>query len=288
MDYQRELQVTAQGVRAPLPVRQAPEGTAASAWTYTRWGIWTIRIASLVIFLTAWEFLAADLNRALVVPPSEIAEQMYQLAVVDPVLWEAIWTTVRAFAIGYGVAVIVGVLVGLAMGRYHRFDYVMDPWVFFLYALPSVALIPVLVIWFGIADMLRYVLVFLASVFPVIINTAAGVKNVDEELVDTAKAYCANERQIMRTVVLPGSIPFIFAGLRVALSQGLVGVIGAEYLAVITGLGGMVITSANAFQTARMFVPIVVIVIIALTLTQTMRMLQRRFSRWEFSSLEQQ
>lgn len=279
--------MTAQA-RAPLPAAAAGERAAAGGWTYTRSGIWTIRIASLVVFLLAWEFMAADLNRALIAPPSEIAAELYELTVVDPVLWEAIWTTARAFAVGYGAAVVVGILIGLAMGRYQRFDYVMDPWVFFLYALPSVALIPVLVIWFGIADMLRYVLVFLAAVFPVIINTAAGVKNVDEELVDTAKAYCANERQIMRTVVLPGSVPFIFAGLRVALSQGLVGVIGAEYLAVITGLGGLVITSANAFQTARMFVPIVVIVVIALALTETMRRLQRRFSRWEFSSLDEQ
>jgi NitT/TauT family transport system permease protein len=206
--------------------------------------------------------------------------------VIDPILWEAIWTTARAFFIGYGAAVAFGIAVGLVMGRYQRVDYVLDPWVFFLYALPSVALIPVLVIWFGIADTLRYVLVFLASVFPVIINTAAGVKNVDQELVDTAQAYCANERQIMRTVVLPGSVPFIFAGLRVAMSQGLVGVIAAEYLAVITGLGGMVINFANRFQTAAMFVPIVVIVVIALILSETMRRLQRRVSRWEFSSQE--
>lgn len=276
--------MTAQGVRSPLPARSVSE--AAAGWTYTRTGVWLIRLASLAIFLLAWEFLVTGLNRALIVPPSEIAAQLYELSVVDPILWGAIWTTARAFFIGYGVAVVVGIMIGLAMGRFQRFDYVADPWVFFLYALPSVALIPVLVIWFGIDDMLRYVLVFLASVFAVIINTAAGVKNVDEELVDTAKAYCANERQIMRTVVLPGSVPFIFAGLRVGLSQGLVGVIGAEYLAVITGLGGMVITSANSFQTARMFVPIVVIVVIALTLTETMRRLQRRFSRWESITLE--
>jgi ABC-type nitrate/sulfonate/bicarbonate transport system permease component len=268
-----------------LPVRRVPEAGPGRGWTYTRGGIWSIRILSLVVFLAAWEFFATGLNRALIVPPSEIAVKLYEMTVVDPILWEAIWTTVRAFAIGFGAAIAVGISVGLVMGRFQRLDYVLDPWVFFLYALPSVALIPVLVIWFGIEDLLRYVLVFLASVFPVIINTAAGVKNIDQELIDTARAYCANERQIVRTVVLPASIPFIFAGLRVGMSQGLVGVIGAEYLAVVTGLGGLVINSANTFQTARMFVPIVVIVVIALALSETMKRLQRRFSRWEFSSL---
>jgi NitT/TauT family transport system permease protein len=181
---------------------------------------------------------------------------------------------------------VVGILIGLAMGRSRTLERVLDPWVFFLYAIPSIALIPVMVIWFGIGDLVKIMLVFIASVFPIIINTAAGVRNVDEEVIDTARAYCATERQILRTVVLPGSVPFIFAGVRVGLSQALVGVIGAEILSIISGLGGLIITYANDFKTDEMFAPIVVIIVLALLMTEIMRRVQARVSRWRVAEAQ--
>jgi ABC-type nitrate/sulfonate/bicarbonate transport system permease component len=266
----------------PLPVQPSPEPSRRGVrWTESRLQVLLIRLGSLVALLVIWELATRGVNRALIVPPTEIARAVYQLTVEEPILWQAAFTTGRAFLAGFALAIVVGVAVGLAMGRSKRLDEVLDPWVFFLYAVPSIALIPVFVIWFGIADLLRVVLVFFASVFPVIINTASGVKNVDQELVDVGRSFAANERQIMRTVVLPASVPFIFAGIRVAMSQALVGIIGAELLAVITGLGGLVIRYANTFQTARMYVPILAIIVIALILTETMRRLHRRFSRWE-------
>lgn len=273
---------------AGVPVEAARPGRAgqrprhhARSWTRTRRGIWAIRAVTLAIILVAWQIIGSNVSAALFVPPTAVAKAFWDLGLASPQLIDAILTSGRAFLLGYSAAILVGVTVGLVMGRSHRADVVLDPWVFFLYAIPSIALIPLLVLWFGIDDLVKIVLVFLSSVFTIIINTAAGVKRVDEEFVDVGRSSCANERQLMRTIILPAAFPYIFAGVRLALSQAIVGVIGAEFLVVITGLGGMILTAANYFQTAKMFVPILVIVAISMGLSALMNMLQRRIGRWE-------
>jgi NitT/TauT family transport system permease protein len=236
------------------------------------------------VLLVVWEQFAAGVNRAILVGPSQIAKSFYHLAIVQPVLWEAILVSGRAFVVGFAAAIIVGVVIGLAMGRSRVLGNLLDPWVFFLYAIPSIALIPLLVIWFGVDDLIKYVLVFLASVFTIIINTAAGVKNVDPELIDVGRSFCAGQVQITRTVVVPAALPFIFAGVRIATSQAIVGVIGAEFLVLVNGLGGLILNAANRFQTANMFVPIGAIVAIALGLNAALGWLQGRVTPWASAS----
>jgi NitT/TauT family transport system permease protein len=240
----------------------------------------------LVVLLVVWEVYASGVSVALLARPSEIARAFYQLAIAQPILWSAILVSGQSFIVGFGVAIFVGVVVGLAMGRSRVLGAVLDPWVFFVYAIPSIALIPMLIIWFGVDEVIKFVLVFLASVFTIIINTAAGVKNVDPELVDVGRSFCAGELQITRTVIVPAALPFIFAGIRIATSQAIVGVIGAEFLVVNDGLGGLILTSSDRFETANMFVPIGAIIVIALGLNASLRWMQSRVTRWESASRE--
>jgi NitT/TauT family transport system permease protein len=242
---------------------------------------WFVRIAFATVLFGFWEISARGASRALAAPPSEIIAAFWELTFRDRVVLDAALTTARAFAIGYVAAVLIGMTVGLIMGRSRLAEYVLDPYVTLMYALPSIAMIPVLVIWFGIGDVLRIVLVILASVFPIIYNTTVGVKNVDEELVDVGRSFNASRRKIALSIVLPGALPLIFAGLRIGLSNALVGVIGAEIIAVITGLGGLVITFADRFQMANMFVPIIVIMFLAVGINMAMNRAQRLFRRWE-------
>lgn len=251
-------------------------------WTRTRGGIWAIRAVTLVALLSVWQLVGSGVNSAILVPPTAVAGAFYDLAIASPQLFDAAVISARAFAIGYGAAILVGVTIGLIMGRARRVDVVLDPWVFFLYAIPTIALIPLLVLWFGIDDLVRVVLVFLSSLFTIIINTAAGVKQVDEDLIDVGRTFCASERQLTKEIILPAAFPYIFAGIRIALSQAIVGVIGAEFLVVITGLGGMILTFANSFETARMFVPIIAIVFLSLCMSTLMNRAQRRINRWQY------
>ncbi|HEY9288807.1 MAG TPA: ABC transporter permease [Candidatus Dormibacteraeota bacterium] len=259
----------------------------AHHFTRTWQGIWTIRAVTLVLILSLWQLLGMNVNAALLVPPSAIVGAFYNLAIASPELRDAIAVSARAWAIGYAAAIVVGVTIGIVMGRFRRVYDVLDPWVFFLYAIPTIAIIPLLVIWFGIDELVRVVLVFLASVFTVIISTSAGVKNVDQDLLDVGRAFCASERQLTRTIVLPAAFPFIFAGVRLAMYQAIVGVIGAEFLVVVTGLGGMILNYANSFQTANMFVPIIAIIAISVILTAVLGAAQKRINRWQYNGIDE-
>jgi ABC-type nitrate/sulfonate/bicarbonate transport system permease component len=246
----------------------------------TRAGVWTVRICTLALLLGAWQIYADGISRALFAPPTEIAESFVEIAINDDALLDAAVVSMGSMLVGFALAIGVGVAVGVAMGRFRILEHALDPYVSFLYAVPSIALIPLLVIWFGIDATLRVVLVFLAAVFPIIVNTMAGVKQVDGELIDVARVNCASERQIMRSVILPAALPFVFAGIQVALAQALVGVIVAEMTAVVTGLGGLIIHYAQFFQTAKLFVPILAVMALSIVLTALLRMLQRRIAPW--------
>lgn len=242
---------------------------------------WVTRIGFFVILFGVWEVTASGASRALAAPPSEIIAAFWQLTFVEDVMLDAALQTGRAFFIGYGVAALIGLSVGLLMGRSRLAEYVLDPYVALMYALPSIALIPVLVMWFGIGDLLRVVLVILASVFPIIYNTMTGVKNVDPELIDVGRSFAASRSKIASSIIFPGALPLVFAGLRIGLSGALVGIIGAEIIAVITGLGGLVIEFADRFRMADMFVPIIFIAGLAVAITAGMNRIQAVFNRWE-------
>lgn len=245
---------------APAPDRKGKE------FLYRRSGMWAVRIVTFITLILVWEWYAADKSIALIAPPSRVAESAVQMVVVDQSLIVALAGSIVTMFIGLALATIVAIPLGIVMGRSRTIESVLDPYVTFLYVLPSVAFVPVLVVMLGIDFQLRLALIFLSAVFPIMINTIAGVKHVDRELVDGAVSFCATERQIMRTVVLPSSIPFIFAGIRIGFSAAWVGCIVAEMTAMITGVGGLLLEAASRFKTADVFVAIFGIMLVAVSI----------------------
>jgi NitT/TauT family transport system permease protein len=219
-------------------------------------------------------------SRALFAPPSAILQSIYRLTFETNTLLDAFLISMGSLLIGYTLAAVVGIAVGVLMGRHATLERVLDPWVSFLYALPTVALLPILVVWVGIDIALRVFLIFLSGVFIMIISTMVGVKNIDQEVLDIGRTNGATERQLIRTIVLPGALPYIFGGLRVALAQSLIGVIVAEMLTTVTGLGALIITASNFFRTADMFVPILTVMVTSVVLTVLLDRLQRRLTPW--------
>ncbi len=189
--------------------------------------------------------------------------------------------TLVSLIAGLVAAVVVGIPVGILMGRSKIARLALDPYVTFLYVLPTIALIPLLIVWFGFELTLRIVMVFLSAVFPIIINTTAGVLNVDPELLDIGRSFTASEKQIVNTIVLPSAVPYMFAGLRIAFGAGFVGVIVAEMTASLAGLGGMIFRASGNFKTAEMFVPIIYIMTIGLSLYGLGNALQGRLTHWQ-------
>ncbi|MBI4787037.1 MAG: ABC transporter permease [Chloroflexi bacterium] len=250
-------------------------------WLYTSVGVWAVRLATLAGLLAVWQWYASGLNRALLAPPSEIAVAFYQQAFVQGTIWGAIADSLITLFGGFALSMAIGVPMGIMMGRVRAIEHVADPYVSFLYALPHVSVVPLLVIWLGFELKFRLAYVVVSAVFPAIINTMTGVKNVSPELLDTGHAFCASERQKLWTIVLPSSLPYIFAGARQAFSSAWVGVVVAEMTATLTGVGGKILNYANQFRTADMLVSILIIMCVAVAIQGLSSYLQARLAPWQ-------
>ncbi|HXH06046.1 MAG TPA: ABC transporter permease [Vicinamibacterales bacterium] len=238
-----------------------------------------LRVSSVVVVLAVWELFGRT-NPIVASYPSAIWTAFIELGVVEGTLWEAFGVTLHGLVVGFAIAAVLGIVIGFAMGRIRLVDIMLDPYVSALYATPRIALVPLLVLWVGIDFELRVTIVVLSSVFPIIINTYVGTKHVDRELIDVGRAFAASGWQLLRTVVIPGSLPYLFAGLRIGVARALVGIIVAEMTAAVTGTGQLIIQFGRFFQTDRLFVPVIFLGLFSIALAEVVYFLQRRAMPW--------
>ena len=240
---------------------------------------WTLRIASVAAILIAWQVYGGSINPILLSDPSAVAVAFVDM-VRDGSLGHALASSLEVLGLGFLFGAVAGVVIGLAAGRSETVAALIDLPVNALYAVPAVALVPVIVLWFGFAVTTKTVVVFLFVVFPVLINTTRGVREVDPELVEVARSFCSSERRMWFDLILPSALPFIVTGLRLAIGRALIGVIVAEYYTSLSGLGDLITTNASNFQTARMFVPIVVIALLGVIFTALLELAERSLVQW--------
>jgi len=241
-----------------------------------------VKIITLVIVLTSWEIAGRYVNPLFLAPPSAIVEAFVEL-LRSGELATALFTSLTAFFLGVALSIVVGISVGVAMGRIRIVEYVLEPYVIALYSTPSIALIPLFILWFGVGLMSKVIIVFTLSVFIVIINTFTGVKNLSQSVVDIGTAFGANERQVFQKIVLPAALPFIMTGLRLAVGRAILAMIIAEFFTSISGLGGMIVKYGNFFATAKMFVPIIVVSLLGVCAVGFIKYLERKLAPWKES-----
>jgi NitT/TauT family transport system permease protein len=241
---------------------------------------WTVRIASLIVVLTAWELYGRSVNPILFTYPTAIARALVELVATGE-LAQYLAQSLQVLAAGLVASVLVGIPAGVLLARFTTIELATDLYVNALYATPMVALIPLIVLWFGFGFVAKTVIVFLFMVFPILINTQQGVKNVDRGLLEVARSFCSTEGQLWRDLVLPSALPFIAAGLRLAIGRGLVGMVVAEFYTSVAGLGYMIVRYANAFETAKLFVPIVILMAMGILLVQAAKVLELRIAPWQ-------
>ena len=186
----------------------------------------------------------------------------------------------KNFTIGFGLALVAGVVLGVIIGWYRRIRLILDPFLNALYAAPRIAMMPLIIIWFGIGMWSKVFIVFLSAFFPILVNTVAGIRNMDRDLLRAARALCASDWQIFKTLAIPGSVPFILTGVRQGVAVGLIGVVVGEMLGSSEGVGFMVAYGGQTFQTDTLFVGFVIIALAGILLTSLAERLERRFSRW--------
>lgn len=238
-----------------------------------------VRYLALVLILAAWEIYGRSVNPVLFTYPVAIVQAGAEM-VADGTLLESTLQTVTVLGIGSTAGVVMGIATGLLAGRNWIAKQALDIPISALYALPAVALIPVIVLWFGFGDSAKIFIVAFFVFFPVVINTTRGVEEVDSDLLEVTRSFCSPERAVWRDLLIPASLPYVFTGIKLAIGRGLVGVIVAEFFTAISGLGNLIVTNSNTFQTDRTFVPIVMLSLIGVVLTAVLGWVERALAPW--------
>jgi NitT/TauT family transport system permease protein len=238
-----------------------------------------VRTASVAVFFVVWEYYGRRMDPIFMAPPSAIFDAAVQL-IQSGALRKALIQTLWPFLVGMALTIVVGTLLGILIAQWRTMEYILDPFINALYAIPRIALVPLIILWAGLEFVGKVSILVSIAIFPITVNTYAGIRDVRGSMLEIGRAYGATEWQIFSKIIMPAAIPFIMAGIRLAVGLAIIGIIVAEFFTAISGLGGMIVEYANVFATAKLFVPIIVIALVGVVLTELVMWLERRMSRW--------
>ena len=261
-----------------VPLAHAPQAPVAVA---TPW--WErpalFRYGFVVLILIVWEIVGPFISPIFFTYPSKIAVAFYDVTVSGELPYY-LGQSLEVMIYGLSIAVIVGIPLAVAMARVRWLDWSLDLPINALYATPLVAVVPLLVLWFGIYLKAKIIVVFLFAVFPVLINTYQGVRECDKNMIEVARSFRSNEGRMWQDVLLPFAVPYIIAGIRLAIGRGFIGMIIAEFYTTISGLGFMITRYANVFEMDKTFVPVIVLMALGVSLTSILKWVGRRIAPW--------
>jgi NitT/TauT family transport system permease protein len=243
---------------------------------------WMLRLTSIVVVLGGWEIFGRQVDPLFMSYPSAIARAGARL-IASGELFEAMLSSLEVLLLGFAIAAVVGVALGLLIGRYRSVEVTTDWLVNALYATPLVAIIPLVTLWFGLGMAAKLFIVTVLAVFPILINTVSGVRDVPAPLIDVGAAFAAKEHQIFIKIILPSALPFMMTGLRLGVGRAIIGMVVAEFFTAITGLGALIVKYGNQYDTASMFVPIFVLMLLGVLLTYLLRCAEQAVAPWRRS-----
>ena len=236
-------------------------------------------IVSVVVFLILWQAFGSTVNPILLATPTAVGNAFVEIT-KDGSLGPAFLHAMAVLASGFALAAVVGIGLGILMGRSEAAHRVLNPYVSFFQATPLIALTPLVVIWFGIDFQAEVSITFLLAVWSIIINTEEGIRNTPQNLLDMARIYQASRWSVIRNIAIPFAIPYIFAGLRIGIAKGLVGVIIGEMDISLKGLGGLIQNYGDAFQTAELMAAIISSSLVGVLGTVVLEIIRRRIAPW--------
>ena len=267
----------AQPARVAAPQPRAPEtpGWRDSKALY--------RYGFTLLILAVWQAVGPFIDPIFFSYPSKIAVAFYELTASGDLPYY-LSQSLEVMVLGLSCAIVVGIPLGVAMARIQKLDWALDLPINALYSTPTVALVPILVLWFGIYLKAKVIVVFLFAVFPVLINTYQGVRECDKNMLEVARSFRSSERRMWQDVLLPFALPYIAAGVRLAIGRGLVGMVIAEFYTTISGLGFMITRYANVFEMDKTLVPVIVLMVLGVTLTSGLKRFERRIAPWSHAN----
>lgn len=241
-------------------------------------------VASIVVLLIVWE-IAPHLitmsagTKLFFTTPSQIAGTLWKMFATG-MIWRPLSVSASGFAVGLGLAIVVGLPLGVLIGRSRTLNAMFDPFITAFNATPRLVFLPLVMLWFGLGLWSKVVIVFIGALFPILINTYEGVRNSDKLLINVVRSFGAKEWDIARLVVIPNAMPYIVAGLRLAIGRAVLGVVVAEFFGSESGLGVMMVQAAGRYQVDVVFSGLIIFAGLSLAMTVGVQMLEKRLSRW--------
>ncbi len=229
-----------------------------------------LNLISIALGLGLWWFLAWWFGPSLVASPKETWDAAVELA-KNGTLFDAVGASSRRIALGWGLGVVVGAPLGLIMGRVRIVRELLDPYIEFFRFIPPIAFVTLAVVWLGIGESSKIVLIFYTSVFIVTINTIAGAVSTSQNKLRAAQSLGANRRQVLTSIVLPSTVPYIVTGARLAMGNSFLTIVSAEIVAAEHGLGALIWTSRNYGRIDWVFVGIIVLGILGFLFDRVLR-----------------
>lgn len=258
------------------PPGQTRRRTGVSSAAWRRRGL---PVASVLVFLGIWQIVGATVDPILLATPTSVVDAFVTM-IKNGDLVPAFLSAMADLIVGYSAAAIVGIGAGVAIGRSETVERVMNPYINFFQATPLIALVPLVVIWFGVGFKARIFVVFLLAVWSIVINTSTGVKETPRSLLDVGRVYKLTRRQSILSIQLPNAVPSIFAGLRIGLGKALIGMVIAQMNISVTGLGGLVVDYGNAFKTAYLLAAIITASLVGVVAAAGLEVLRRVLFPW--------
>jgi ABC-type nitrate/sulfonate/bicarbonate transport system permease component len=266
---------------APGEQRYDPpaEPPLSAIWTKHRTAI--TRTVAVGLFLFVWEAVVrwGGVSPLFLSSPSAVAARLFKVF-AEGTIWPSVFATANVAAWGAFLSVVVGVPVGVLMGRSKLVRDTLEPFIMAMSSAPIVAFLPLLIIWLGIGATSKIALVFIGAVFVIVINTETGVRQIDYRLIETARSFMATELDILTKIVAPGALPFIIAGVRLAIARVLIMVVVAEFYAATVGIGYLIFQAGSQYDTTLVFVGVVLLAGTGVTANAVLRALERRIAPW--------
>ena len=247
---------------------------------------YVVRLISVTLFFAAWETASRIADSPVVLPsPLNTLSALFRLLQTSR-LWEGLWETMQAILLGLGLAIVVGIVVGVLMGHFETVEWALDQYVNVFYSMPRVALIPVIIIWLGLGQPARVAVIFLLSVFPILINTWYGIKDLDPQYRELGESYVASRRDLLLDIAIPSAMPFIVSGIRLGVGRAISAAVVAELLLASVGLGGLLMEKSNVLATSDVYALAIVFAVIGVAMTESAKRFERWFLRGKVSNNE--
>ncbi len=240
--------------------------------------------SSILVLLLLWELLPQLVTlgagtKMLFTTPSKVAVTLWNLIITGK-LWTPLSVSAAGFAMGLVLSIAVGLPLGVVLGRSRTLNAMFDPFVTAFNATPRLVFLPLLMLWFGLGVTAKVVIVFIGALFPILINTYEGVRNADRGLINVVRSFGGSEWDVARLVVVPNALPYIIAGLRLAIGRAILGVVVAEFFGAEDGLGVVMVQAASRYQVDVVFAGLIVFAVLSLIMTGLVKLLEDRLGRW--------